>query len=62
MIGATGETGMPDLPTTEAASSSTVTILVLEIFFSYKTNTKNILLMSYLNHFQNFLSDKLAYS
>lgn len=35
-MGLTGETGVPDLPIIKAASTSTVTISVLEIFSSYK--------------------------
>lgn len=36
MIGATGETGVPVLPSIDVACNSTVIISVLEMFLSYK--------------------------
>lgn len=41
MIGATGETGVPVLPSMDAACNSIVIISVLDMFLSYKTRPIN---------------------
>lgn len=48
MIGATGETGVPVLPSMDAACNSIVIISVLDMFLSYKMRPINKKGMKYL--------------